>query len=173
MLVWVARAYVYLILIVVTLSLVASVLLHLGASTGTLYALREHDRTVFAGALIAAFPALGLAKERNVWKNEFKDCRWWLRDIASASFVYSLIIMILAIAIRSDGTPLANDVEASSALMVMFNLMSLCIVYSVLWSSNLTGSELIRRARTSVLFVLVVGALFFASYAGYLPPSSK
>jgi hypothetical protein len=173
MLARIARAYIYLILITETLSLAASVLLHVGASTGTFHTLTEHSGTVFAGALIAVFPALSLAKERNIWKNEFKDCAWWLHYLASASFVYALVIMILAIVTRSDGTPLANDVEASSAFMVMFNLMSLCIVYSILWSGNLTRSQLIQRARTSVLFTLAVGVFFFASYAGYLPQSNK
>jgi hypothetical protein len=163
-----ARTYVYSVLIVEGLSLTASILLHISALTEIHNIFTEQGQIVLIGPLLAACPVLSLAKERNVWKHEFKDCPWWMRDIAIASSLYGLMMMILGIMIRSDGSPVAGELVSIPAFQIGFEVMGLCIIYSVLWSGSLSEQELIKRARTSIILTITIAALCLASRAGFL-----
>jgi len=160
MLIRLARAYVYLILVIDLLFLAASVLLFIAVLTRTMNQLLERSEVLLIGALFTPFPAFGLARERNVWKNELRDCPWWLRAIAIVAFLFSILVILTAIIQSRDGTSLLDGRVVFIALEISFNLMSLCIIHSVLSSGALSKAEFLKRVRTSVILLAAWVAIF-------------
>jgi hypothetical protein len=76
-----ARTYVAVLFVLQLLLLGASVLLHIYSWLGPPDRFAEVGDKVLWGSLLLTLISAFLAKERNIWKNEFKSCPSWLRAL--------------------------------------------------------------------------------------------
>ena len=74
-----ARSYVFLLFIIEGLLLATSLLMHVSLLMGIRRLYENVPERLLVGGLLAAFATAFLAKDRNVWKNEFKSCPLWVR----------------------------------------------------------------------------------------------
>jgi hypothetical protein len=162
-----ARIYVAVLFVIELLILGATSLLHVSVWVGKWQLFAQSGQALLVGALLACFVTAFLAKDRNVWKNEFKSCPMWVRVLTVAVGIYGLVIAFSETVLF----PATGDSEgflAVSAMTLGLDSMSLCILYSVLWARPVQEAELIRRSRTSFIVAIVGLVILFANRAGYL-----
>jgi hypothetical protein len=129
-----ARSYIYIILAIEALCLIVSILMYVAMLTETMGLLLDHSKELLAAALFIQVPAICLAKERNIWKNELRKCPWWLRILVVVSFAFVLAITLTGFVSASNATLSFDERFISSAFVLHFSLLSLSVIYSVLWS---------------------------------------
>jgi hypothetical protein len=163
-----ARTYVAVLFAVELLFLVAALLLHISVWIGRRHLFAQSGQAVLVGALLACFVTAFLAKERNVWKNEFKSCPVWVRAVALICALYGVVVAFLETVMF----PIAGDdpegLLAITAMTLGLSALSLCILYSVLWAGPVQEAELVRRSRTSFIAAIVGIVVLAASRAGHL-----
>jgi hypothetical protein len=156
------RIYVFFIFVVEILLLATSMTIHVDVWLGKSQLYNKAALPVLVGVLFANFLVLCLAKERNVWKNEFSACPIWLRRVAIALGCYGFGVAITQTILRSSsGGP--DDPLTISAVPLAFEAMSITVLYSVLWRGSLGATELLKRAAISFAFLGAALALLFAN----------
>jgi len=163
-----ARTYVLVLLLFEIFLFTAVLLLHISLGVGLSRPSVEFTQALLVGILLVSFPLAALAKEKNVWKNEFKSCPMWLRGVVLLFWIYGLIIIVFRVAPSSDIKG-AEDFVAISALMLSVNVMWLCIPCAVLWTRPLQATELVKRSRTSFIVAVVVMTVAVVYRVGFLP----
>ena len=162
-------AYLYVRLLVglevllASLSVTLNVAMLLGAER--LYA--HYGKVLFFSAFGMMLPVPFLAKEKNIWKNEFALCPQWLRVVAVAFIVYGAAAAFYVAAFSVDGPAIESSALSGSALPLAFEALALCILYPVSRSGSVHADELIRRVRNSSI-ALAVGAAYLLG-RNYLP----
>jgi hypothetical protein len=163
-----ARAYVATLFVVELMLLSASLLLHVGFWIGVQNAPVEFPQRLLFGALLAAFVTAFLAKEKNVWKNEFKSCPAWVRVGTLALVLYGFIGAISQ-AVFSPHAGGPGNLFALSSLSLAVDAMPLCILYSIIWGDSVQEGELVKRSSASFVAAIVAIAYLLVDRAGYLP----
>ncbi len=167
MMVKIARAYVAVLFVLDVALLAASLVLHISVWLEARQFYANSGLTLLIGTLIVNFVVLCLAKERNVWKNEFKACPRWVRGMAVALGCYGFGVAIFqTVLLPNAGVP--DDTFTVSAIPLAFEALSLTVLYSVLWTDSLPQAELPRRAGTSFVAAVIAVAILVANHAGYL-----
>ena len=148
-----------------TLLFAASLLLHLSVFiTGPNESYARYGLPLFRATVIVGIPATAFVKD-GLWKDQIKSCPKWLWKGALTLGVYALLIAC-AQTIFSEGT-LFEQTLTVSGVPLGFDAISLCVLYSVLWSDYLEKSEVVRRAMHSVALVTLGLIVFLAYRAGY------
>jgi len=161
-----ARIYVSILLVLdlflVSLSLVLSVSALLGAEKfyGTF------GKVVFFAAFGLVLPVAFLAKDRNVWKNEFSVCPAWLKIVIVTFMIYGGAVTCVQAIFFADSPALESNVLSGSSLPLAFEAMPLGILYFLLWSSSVNDVELVRRVRNSAIAVTIGVACVLAWHLG-------
>lgn len=164
-----ASVYVRCLLVVELLFLGVSLSVHVGALLGINRIFPENGKYLFYCALIASIPAVSLAEEKNVWKNEFKRCPKWLRAVTLTLMIYGIVVASAQVFFSNRGSFEDQPLFASGASL-FFESMPLCILYSLLWAGP---SELVKRVRVSIITLAVCLAFVIAVRLGYLPHRAR
>ncbi len=83
--------------------------------------------------------------------------------------VYALFVFCLLVFAFPDNDPLFVERLIGSAYDMGFTAISVCILYTALWTGTVEDSKLIRMARNSAVFVCFMATMFLADRAGFLP----
>jgi len=163
-----AYAYVRLLLALELLLLFLTVVLNVDVllGAGRLYA--GHGRVLFYTAFGMAVPVFFLAKERNVWKNEFMACPMWLRIATVALMVYGFIVGFLGDELVSaNGTAIVSSAWGGAAMPLFFEGMSLVVLYAWASSRSAEDTEFIKRVRLSAISLVACLAFVVSRRLGY------
>jgi hypothetical protein len=164
-----ARTYVAFLFVLQLLLLGASVLLHIYSWLWPPDRLAQVGDEVLLGSLLLVVISAFLAKEKNIWKNEFKSCPIWLRALGISFGVYGMLAALCRTALfPSSGGP-EDDLLTISAMSLSFNAIFVCIPYAILWTGSVPVVDIIRRSRASFIAAIAVITLLLAERAGYLP----
>ena len=166
-----ARSYVFLLFIIEGLLLATSLLMHVSLLMGIRRLYENVPERLLVGGLPAAFATAFLAKDRNVWKNEFKSCPLWVRALTIVLVLYGFISAFLRTVVFPDVG--GSELLTVSGLSLSIDAMSSCILYSVLWTDFEQGSELIERSRNSLIAAILSSAYLLADHAGYFPHQNR
>ncbi len=167
-----AYVYVRLLLALTVLLFVSSLALHVSVLMGRGELYTRFGQMLFGGTVIVGIPITLFEKNRNFWKNEFKICPSWLRGAVVTFAAYGLGVLFLQLIVFPDEDPF-QQAFAVSAIPLSFDSILLCILYAVVWSGSVDESELVRRARNSVIAAALTGVVFLAYRAGYLHHPAK
>jgi hypothetical protein len=173
MIIRIAFAYVLCLFAMELLLFVLVVLLHVSVLMGAARPLAEYGKPLLYCALAVAIPTVGLAEDKNVWKNEVKNCPRWLRIGAVISTVYGGLVASVQVIFLSIGGRLEAQPMLASALPLFLGSVPLCIPYSLLWARPVSGQELIKRVQISLIGLAILLAFVVAARLGYLPFSAK
>lgn len=110
----------------------------------------------FLVTLAVAAPTLALAKEKNIWRNEFRSCPKWMQIAAVLLSIAGFLGGALTIFANGDSP--RSQLLFGAGFAVFAEPLALCVLYSLLWASPVSDSELLKRIVPSliVLFVCVV-----------------
>ena len=150
-----------------------SLFLNVGVLLGANRLLAEYGEPLLYCAFVVLVPVCGLAKERNVWKNEFKSCPRWLRIAALIFMIYGIVAVPVQTMLFSDGGPLEAQPLFVFGAPLFLESMPLCILYSLLWASPVSATELVKRVRISLIALVVCATVIIAARLGYLPHRSR
>jgi hypothetical protein len=162
-----ARVYVVALFVLELLLITASLLLHISVWTGKPRIYAQSGQSVLLGAFLACFPAAIFAKDRNIWRNEFKSCPPWVRVLTLTCVLYGITIALIQMVFFS----IVQDPDGLfilSAIMLVIGSISLCVLYSVLWRNAFRDAELVKRSSISFVVAVAAIAMFAADRAGYL-----
>lgn len=162
-----AYAYVRLLLALEVLLFTASLLLHLSVVVGLKKPYDEYSAMLFRGTVIVGIPAGAFIKDGLRWLDQIKRCPKWMWRAALTLGGYGLLIAFVETTLLKDA-PFFERSLTISGLPLGFDAVYSCVLYSVLWTGCLDKSEVINRARNSVIFVTLGVIVFFAYRAGYL-----
>jgi hypothetical protein len=163
-----AYAYVRLLFALEILLFAASLLLHLSVAIGTKKLYAEYGLILFRGAIIVGLPSIPFIKDSLKWKDQMKSCPEWMWKGALLLGGYAIFITCLQ-AVFPQGDSFAEQALTISGVPLAFDGIYFCILYSVLRAGYVDKSEVIVRARNSVIFVSLSAIIFLAYRAGYLP----
>ena len=158
-----ARFYVISIFLLELLLLGAAVTVHIAVWLGK----NQIREPLLVGGLLAGFATGFLAKDQNIWKNEFKSCPSWMRRAVIVLGLYGLVIAFFEIV----ALPSLRDPErmlAVSAMVLAFNALFLCIPYSVLWANPLQGAELVKKSLMSFVALVLGGVVILVRSGAHL-----
>lgn len=153
----VARFYVLLVFAAELFLLALSLVLHISIWMGESQLYYKVGLTVFVGALLLNFMVLCFARERNIWKNEFKSCPVWLRRITALFACYGVGVLITQILLCSSSEGPLNALTIT-AFPLAFEALSISVLYSVLWRGSLGTTELMKRAGISLIVAVAAFA---------------
>jgi hypothetical protein len=159
------RTYVYFLLFANIALVCLSVFL---SAVALLYVERFYVRGVsvlWMGCFGLVLPVALLARERNVWRNEFADCPLWLRIITIVLLLYGFIGVALVTVLCTDCSSAWTYYFVMSTFPLCIEAVPLCILYSILFSRTVIDRELIRR----VQIVAVVSCICLAFVGSRLP----
>jgi hypothetical protein len=160
-----ARVYVGCLFALELLLFALSLLLHVSVLLGANRPFAEYGKPLLYCAFVAAVPAFGLPKDRNVWKNEFKDCPIWLRTATLIFAVYGFAVGPVQAMFSSSS--FEDQRLFVSGVSLFLESMPLCILYSLLWADPLSKPELVRRVRISLILLAVCIVFIAAGHLGY------
>jgi hypothetical protein len=163
-----AYAYVRLLLVLEALLFTLSLLLHVSVIIGAKKPFAEFGATLITGALIAWIMVTAFVKDGLRWRDQIKSCPGWMWRAALAMGAYGLVILCLQ-AVFPEGASISEQTLTVSGFPLGFDAISLCVLYSVLWSGYLTKSEVAKRTRNSLLMIALGLVAFLAHRAGYWP----
>ncbi len=164
-----ANLYTRFLFALLILLSILTLVIHIGVLIGANEHYTVSINILFIGNLFVLFPIFSLAKDRNIWGNEFKSCPRWMQIAVVIFAVYGLVVSFIGVVIvRGGGLPFREGTLPISAFFVGFDAISMCIPYSLLWASPIEQSELIRRARISVIAATLAVIVFSVYRAGYL-----
>ena len=163
-----ARTYVGVLFALVALILGGSLLVNVSVLVGAIGQSNRLSEVLLITSLFATFAGCSIAKERNIWRNEFKSCPKWLRGGVIVLAAYGYIVALAQVFFLEGGNAVLENTVSASAFTLGFNGIAFCIVYSVLFSGALNEAELVRRARNSLIALLVVLTLIIVSRSGHL-----
>jgi len=166
-----ARIYVVLLFVLEGLLLAASLLLHFSLWIGIQRLSANIPEGLLVGGLLGGFVTAFLAKDRNVWKNEFKSCPIWVRFLTIMLVLYGFIsALVRTVVLPGAG---ASELLTVSGLSLSIEAMSLCILYAVVWTDSEQGAELLKRSRNSFIAAILSSAYLLADHAGYFPHQNR
>jgi hypothetical protein len=146
-----------------------SLLLHIAVLAGA-KELNEHfGKIVLIGAFIVVIPVFTFAKNSFKWVQEIKKSPAWMRRGALTFGIYALFICSLLMFAFPNCDTLLGEGLVGSASMMGFTAISMCILYTAIWSGAVESPELIRMARNSAVFMCIGTAIFLADRAGFFP----
>jgi hypothetical protein len=163
----VACAYVRLLLVLEALLFTLSLSLHVSVLIGAKEPFAEYGAILFGGTVAAWIPVTAFVKDGLRWTDQIQTCPGWMWRTALAIGAYGLVILCLQ-AIFPEGDSISQQTLTLSGFPLGFDAISLCVLYSVLWSGVLTKSEVAKRTRNSLLMVAFVLIAFLAYRVGYL-----
>jgi hypothetical protein len=163
-----AYAYVRLLLVLEVLLFTLSLWLHVSVIIGAKKPFAEFGAELLSGTAVVWIPVAAFVKDGLRWRNQIKTCPGWVWRAALAMGAYGLVILCLQ-AIFPEGASISDQALTVSGFPLGFDAISLCIIYSVLWSGFLTKSEVAKRTRNSLLMVALGLIAFLAYRAGYWP----
>jgi len=163
-----ARVYVRCLFAIEILLLGSTVALHVYILLGGTGAPADLAQSLTNCAFTAAAAATALAKERNVWRNEWKSCPMWLRVAALAVTVYGFVVGFFQMAAFSE-TGHAEAALAWTAGALFLQCIPICIVYAVGRGCPLSESELVRRVRNSLIAAAIWPGVLTAESLGWIP----
>jgi hypothetical protein len=166
-----ARIYVVLLFVLEGLLFAASLLLHVSLWMGIQRLYANIPESLLVGGLLVAFVTALLAKNRNVWKNEFKSCPVWVRVLTIVLVLYGFISAFVRTVVLPDAG--GSELLTVSGLSLSVDAMSLCILYAVLWTDSEQGAELLKRSRNSFIAAILSSAYLLADHAGYFPHQNR
>jgi len=111
-------------------------------------------------------PVAFLAKEKNVWQNEFRSCPGWLKAAILTLILYGLVLTAIQIAFSHGATTSGWEEPSGFAALLAFQAISLVIPYSLLWSGRVNEMDLINRVRNSFVALLICVAFFAGWHFG-------
>jgi hypothetical protein len=164
--------YVRCLFVVELLLFVSFVLVHVCVLWGATDVVTKVAEFSFYCGVFAMVPAVGLAKDKNVWHNEFRECPKWLQVSTLVVTIYGFVVVATQTILFSEGQPLDSMPLLASAVPLFLDSIPLCIFYSLLWASPVSGAEITRRVRVSLVAAAVCVAIFAAARLGYLPHHS-
>jgi len=141
-----------------------SIVLHVFVLRGAYELYARHGQVLFWLAFAFMLPVAFLAKERNIWKNEFSSCPRWLKRGILIFIFYGVAIVVVRVVTVPGYFALESDEPAGSALPLIFEVIPLGVLYSILWSSKIEDKELINRVRLSVISLIVCFGFILAKY---------
>lgn len=151
------------VLILVTLSI------NIGALLGGMIPFAPHDKALAYCAFGILAMVFGLAKDRNIWRNEFKSCPKWLRGMSLAVAIYGMIgAFAWLLSFKSSGSSVDLQL-CTSSLFLSFESMSICILYALLWGEEISPGELCKRIRISFVMLAIFGVIAAATMLGLFP----
>lgn len=162
-----AYLYVGLLLGLAVLLASLSVALNLAVLFGADRLYAQCGRVLFFSAFGMMLPVVFLAREKNVWKNEFTLCPRWLRIATVAFIVYGVAAATYGAIFSPDGLAIESNALSGSALPLAFEALALCVLYPVLRSGSVHADELVRRVRNSSI-ALAAGVAYLLG-RGHLP----
>jgi hypothetical protein len=145
-----AKAYVLTCATIASLALVVMIILHVSALRG--FALSS-PHTLALG-MLASLPLLGLAKERNIWKNEIRALPRWVGLAVSMLFVYCFFIFAAILFLGNIHTDYGASVLISG-FFVMFLSLSLPVPFALLRSDYVSPETRNKRVLMSLVFVSI------------------
>jgi len=162
----VARTYVILLFVLELLLIASSLLMNLSVWIGGRRLSEQYGPVLFMGALLTAFPIAFLAKERNIWKNEFMDCPVWVRSVAIAFGIYGFMAAFCQTVLspRSGGY---DDALSVAALPLAIGAIPLLVLYAVL-RADWRRSEIVKRSGLSFAVAVVCVVVFIWNRTAYL-----
>jgi hypothetical protein len=166
-----ARIYVVLLFMLEGLLFAASLLLHVSLLMGIQRLYMNNPESLLVGGLLVAFVTAFLAKDKNVWKNEFKSCPMWIRGLAIVLVLYGFVGALLRTVVLPDAG--GSELLTVSGLSMSIGAMSLCILYAVLYTNSEQGTELLKRSRKSFIAAILSSAYLLADHAGYFPHQNR
>jgi hypothetical protein len=135
---------------------------NVGAIVGVLGQNKRLNEVLLIASLVAVFAACSIAKERNIWRNEFKSCPRWLQGAVIVVAAYGYIVALAQVFFLEGGNAVLEDTVSASAFTLGFDGIAFCVLYSVLFSGTLNEAELVRRTRNSLIAVLVFSAFLLS-----------
>ena len=162
----IAVAYVRVLFLLELLLFAASLLLHMSALLGAKKPFANYGLMLFPAAVIVGLPVIAFVKDSLRWVDQIKSCPKWMWKGALAFGVYGVFTLLLQV-IFPGGASIDDQTLAVTGFPSGFEAISVCILYSVLWSGYLQKRETVRRALHSISFVGVGIAAFLLYRAGY------
>ena len=168
-----AHGYVTWLLGLNLLLVFVSLVVHVGVlvGAGTLY--EKYGQILFFFAFGFVFPAASLAKERNVWRNEFRLSPKWLRTAILGLMIYGAVVAGIQVIFLHGDIALESNALSGSALPLAFEAMPLGILYALVYSNSVDEAELVNRVRNSVIALAVCITFLLAKRFGYPHPPKK
>ena len=164
-----AYGYVRLLLALEGLLFTASFLLHLSAFfLGRTAAYDEYGLTLFRAVVIVGLPVFAFVKDGLRWVDQIKICPRWMWKGSLIVGAYGLLTAFLPQA----GPSLADRILTVSGFPLGFEVVSICILYSVL-SKDYLEAQLARRALHSILIAALMVTVVLLYRAGYLHHSGR
>jgi hypothetical protein len=161
-----ARTYVILLFVLELLLIAVSLLMNVSVWVGWRRFADLYGPVVFMGSLLTAFPIAFLAKERNIWKNEFMSCPIWVRSVALAFGFYGLVTAFCQ-AVLFSGTGGLEAPLSVAALSLAIDAIPFFVLYAVL-RADWRRSEIVNRSGLSFAVAVVCAVVFISNHAAYL-----
>lgn len=158
----IAHIYVRVLLVFELLLFGLSLLLHVGEFIVGADGYERYGALLFRAAVFVGLCVPAFIKDSLRWVEQIRTCPKWMWRAALMLWAYAILIAVMQMvgfhpALVISGFPMA------------FEAISCCILYSVLRRPIFTDSQLIQRARNSVLFISFIAVMSVAYRAGYLP----
>lgn len=162
----VARIYVILLFALEVLLIASSLLMNLSVWIGGRTLSARYGPVLFMSALLTAFPVAFLAKERNIWKNEFMNCPVWVRSVAIAFGIYGVSVgFCQTIILPGTGGP--ESALSIAALPLAIDAIPMFVLYAVL-RTDWRRSDIVKRSGLSFAIAVVCAVVFISNHAAYL-----
>jgi len=157
----------------VLLLFVLTLLLQICALLGAINPLEEYGKDFFYCAFAILVLAFGLARDRNVWNHEFKICPRWLQIATLIFMIYGTVFVFVQVIYFKNSGALEIMALLASGFFLVLESISVCILYSLLWTGLVSVPELTKRIRISLIMLAVCVAVIVAAHTGYLPHRSR
>jgi hypothetical protein len=168
-----AYGYVCALFVIDLILVFVSLALHVSSLMGSTQLYAEYGEFVFFLSLGIVLSASFLAEERNVWKNEFTRCPTWLKICVLTLIIYGGVGLFFQVMFFQGENTLKSNIISGSAVPLGFEAGSLCILYSLLWSSLVSKMEFIKRVRNSVAALAACLVFVLFKHFSQSPPPTK
>lgn len=162
-----ARTYIWILFTVVASCLLVTLFVNAGSIAGFIPQNARLSEALLVGSLAAMFTGCSVAKERNVWRNEFKSCPRWLQGLVIVLAAYGYLVALAQVFFLEGGQAVLEDTVSASAFSLGFEGISFCVIYSFLFSQMLDKPEFIRRSRNSFVLLVVVATIVLVIRSGF------
>lgn len=163
----IAFAYVRVLLALNVMLLASSSLLHVSVLMGAETPYARYGQSLFGAAVFVGISVPAFLKNPLRWVDQIKTCPRWMWRTALGLGLYAMSTFLLQ-ALFPQGS-FRDDAVMFSGVPLAFDAINSCVLFSVLRRGYLEDSQVTESARNSVIFMLIVAAMFLADHAGYLP----
>jgi len=160
-----AHAYARALFVLNILFFNLSILLYVCVLSDASWAASPFAKLITAGAFIAGLPIFAFLKNGMNWVREIKNCRAWMWRGVLGCGAFALLNFCLLVFVFPSGNP---EGLMQPAHRMGIGGISVCVLYTALWSGTVDDAGLTKMARNSVLFLSFVAATFLAYHAGFL-----